>query len=89
MSLTMRIENSRGRSYSYGEVSQMLTGAGFENVEKRPKIIILCHLLNIPTRYNASIDEWPISLLEDGSDCWPWVIAIILSITPHIPYVSL
>lgn len=35
MGLNMIIENSRGRSYSNHEVSQMLTEAGFKNIEKR------------------------------------------------------
>ena len=30
------VETSRGRNYSYSEVSEMLTGAGFKNIEKRP-----------------------------------------------------
>jgi 3-hydroxy-5-methyl-1-naphthoate 3-O-methyltransferase len=38
MGLTMIIENSRGRSYSYSEVSQMLTDVGFKNIEKRSLI---------------------------------------------------
>jgi len=35
MGLTMIIENNRGRSYSYDEVSQMLKEAGFKDIEKR------------------------------------------------------
>jgi tRNA A58 N-methylase Trm61 len=38
MGLTMIVENSRGRGYSYSEISQMLTEAGFKNIEKRPLI---------------------------------------------------
>jgi 3-hydroxy-5-methyl-1-naphthoate 3-O-methyltransferase len=38
MGLTMIIENSGGRSYSYREMSQMLIEAGFKNVEKRSLI---------------------------------------------------
>ena len=38
MGLTMVIENSKGRGYSYSEISQMLTEAGFKNIEKRPLI---------------------------------------------------
>jgi hypothetical protein len=38
MGLTMILENSGGRSYSYSEVSQMLTEAGFKSIEKRPLI---------------------------------------------------
>ena len=30
----MVIENNRGRSYSYNEVSQMLKEAGFKDIEK-------------------------------------------------------
>jgi 3-hydroxy-5-methyl-1-naphthoate 3-O-methyltransferase len=36
MGLTMIIENRGGRSYSYSEVTEMLTEAGFKNIEKRP-----------------------------------------------------
>ncbi len=35
MGLTMIIENNRGRSYSYDEVSQMLKEAGSKDIEKR------------------------------------------------------
>ena len=38
MGLTMIVENSGGRGYSYSEISQMLTEAGFKNIEKRPLI---------------------------------------------------
>jgi predicted O-methyltransferase YrrM len=38
MGLTMIIENSKGRGYSYIEISEMLTEAGFKNIEKRPLI---------------------------------------------------
>jgi ubiquinone/menaquinone biosynthesis C-methylase UbiE len=38
MGLTMIIENSGGRGYSYSEISQMLTEVGFKNIEKRPLI---------------------------------------------------
>jgi 3-hydroxy-5-methyl-1-naphthoate 3-O-methyltransferase len=38
MGLTMIIENRGGRSYSYSEISEMLTEAGFKNIEKRPLI---------------------------------------------------
>ena len=38
MGLTMIIENSTGRGYSYTEISQMLIEAGFKNIEKRPLI---------------------------------------------------
>ena len=38
MGLNMIIENRRGRSYSYSEVSQMLTEVGFKNIEKRPLV---------------------------------------------------
>jgi 3-hydroxy-5-methyl-1-naphthoate 3-O-methyltransferase len=38
MGLTMIIENSGGRSYSYIEISQMLKEAGFKNIEKRSLI---------------------------------------------------
>jgi 3-hydroxy-5-methyl-1-naphthoate 3-O-methyltransferase len=38
MGLTMILENSGGRSYSYSEVSQMLTEVGFKSIEKRPLI---------------------------------------------------
>ena len=30
------METSGGRNYSYSEVSKMLTGVGFKNIEKRP-----------------------------------------------------
>jgi hypothetical protein len=35
MGLTMLIENSGGRSYSYSEISDMLIEVGFRNIEKR------------------------------------------------------
>ena len=38
MGLTMLIENSGGRSYSYDEISDMLVEAGFKNIQKRPLI---------------------------------------------------
>lgn len=38
MGLTMLIENSGGRGYSYSEISHMLTEVGFKNIEKRPLI---------------------------------------------------
>jgi predicted nicotinamide N-methyase len=38
MGLTMIIENRGGRSYSYSEVTEMLTEAGFKNIEKRPLV---------------------------------------------------
>jgi hypothetical protein len=38
MGLTMIIENRAGRSYSYSEVTEMLTEAGFKNIEKRPLV---------------------------------------------------
>lgn len=38
MGLTMIVENSGGRGYSYSDISQMLTEAGFKNIEKRPLI---------------------------------------------------
>ena len=38
LGLTMIVENSRGRGYSYTEISHMLTEAGFKNIEKRPLI---------------------------------------------------
>jgi 3-hydroxy-5-methyl-1-naphthoate 3-O-methyltransferase len=38
MGLTMLIENSGGKGYSYSEISHMLTGFGFKNIEKRPQI---------------------------------------------------
>jgi hypothetical protein len=36
MSLTMIIEQTEGRNYSFYEVSKMLTDVGFTNIEKRP-----------------------------------------------------
>ena len=36
MGLNMMVETSGGRNYSYSEVSEMLTGVGFKNIEKRP-----------------------------------------------------
>jgi hypothetical protein len=30
----MMVETSGGRNYSYSEVSEMLTGVGFKNIEK-------------------------------------------------------
>jgi 3-hydroxy-5-methyl-1-naphthoate 3-O-methyltransferase len=36
MSLTMIIEQTEGRNYSFSEVSRMLTDVGFTNIEKRP-----------------------------------------------------
>jgi len=36
--LTMLIENSGGRSYSYSEMSDMLIEVGFKNIQKRPLI---------------------------------------------------
>jgi 3-hydroxy-5-methyl-1-naphthoate 3-O-methyltransferase len=38
MGLTMIIENRGGRSYSYNEISGMLTEVGFKNIEKRPLV---------------------------------------------------
>jgi hypothetical protein len=38
MGLTMLIENSGGRSYSYSEISDMLREVGFKNIQKRPLI---------------------------------------------------
>ncbi len=38
MGLTMLIENNRGKSYSYNEVTQMLKGVGIKNLEKRPLV---------------------------------------------------
>ena len=38
MGLTMIIENSGGRGYSYSEILQMLTEVGFKNIERRPLI---------------------------------------------------
>lgn len=38
MGLTMIVENSGGRGYSYSEILQMLTEVGFKNIERRPLI---------------------------------------------------
>ncbi|MDQ6668944.1 MAG: acetylserotonin O-methyltransferase [Thermoproteota archaeon] len=38
MGLTMIVENSGGRGYSYNEILQMLTEVGFKNIERRPLI---------------------------------------------------
>jgi 3-hydroxy-5-methyl-1-naphthoate 3-O-methyltransferase len=38
LGLNMIVENSGGRGYSYSEISQMLTEAGFKSIEKRPLI---------------------------------------------------
>jgi hypothetical protein len=36
LSLTMILEQARGRNYSFVEISKMLTEVGFKNIEKRP-----------------------------------------------------
>jgi hypothetical protein len=36
MSLNMMVETSGGRSYSFAEISEMLTEVGFKNIEKSP-----------------------------------------------------
>lgn len=36
MSLNMMVETSGGRNYSFAEISEMLKGVGFKNIEKRP-----------------------------------------------------
>jgi hypothetical protein len=36
MGLNMIVETTGGRNYSFVEISEMLKGAGFNDIEKRP-----------------------------------------------------